>query len=41
MKRIVAAVATISGDMPQRAWDELDRRIDVCRVTRTAYTERL
>jgi hypothetical protein len=37
----VAAMSTIDGDVLQKVWDELDYRIDVCRVTRRAYIEHL
>jgi hypothetical protein len=33
-KRIVAAVDTVDVDMLQHVWQELDYRIDVCRVIR-------
>jgi hypothetical protein len=38
---IVAAMANIHGDMLERVPDELEYRIDVCRVTRGAQIERL
>jgi hypothetical protein len=40
-QRIVAAVDTIDVDMLQRVWQELDYRIDVCRVTRGGHMEHL
>jgi len=33
-ERITAAVKSVTPDMLQRVWSELDYRIDVCRVTR-------
>jgi hypothetical protein len=33
-ERITAAVNSVTSDMLQRVWSELDYRIDVCRVTR-------
>jgi hypothetical protein len=38
-QRIIAAVATINRDMPERVWTEMDYRIDVCRVTRGSHIE--
>ncbi|PSN43273.1 hypothetical protein C0J52_11470, partial [Blattella germanica] len=35
------AVASVDADMLQRVWDELDYRIDVCRVTRGAHIKHL
>jgi hypothetical protein len=40
-QRIVAAVDTIDVDQLQRVWQELDYRIDVCRVTRGGHMEHL
>jgi hypothetical protein len=40
-QRIVAAVDTINVDMLQRVWQELDYRIDICRVTRGGHVEHL
>jgi hypothetical protein len=40
-QRIVAAVDTIDADMLQRVWQELDCRIQVCRVTRGGQVELL
>ena len=39
--RIRAAVQTIDGNMLKRVWQELDYRIDICRVTRGAHIEHL
>jgi hypothetical protein len=39
--RIEAAVATITPDLLIRVWQELDYRLDVCRVTKGAHTEHL
>jgi len=39
MARIVAAVKNIDAPMLTRVWQELECRIDVCRVTRGAHIE--
>jgi len=39
--RILAAVKNIDAPMLTRVWEELDNRIDVCRVTRGAHIEHL
>jgi hypothetical protein len=39
--RIIAAVKNIDAPMLTRAWQELEYRIDVCRVTRGAHIEHL
>ncbi|KAJ4432445.1 hypothetical protein ANN_21064 [Periplaneta americana] len=39
--RIRAAVARVDRDMLQRVWQELDYRVDVCRVTRGGHIEHL
>jgi hypothetical protein len=39
--RIEAAVATITPDLLIRVWQELDYRLDVCRVTKGAHIEHL
>jgi hypothetical protein len=39
--RIVDAVATIDVHMLERVWQELDYRIDVCRVTKGGHIEHL
>ena len=39
--RIIAAVKNIDAPMLTRVWQELEYRIDVCRVTRGAHIERL
>jgi len=39
--RITTAVETITPDLPSRVWQELDYRLDVCRVTKGAYVEHL
>jgi hypothetical protein len=36
MKRITLAMETITLDMLIRVWQELDYRLDVCRVTKGA-----
>ena len=39
--RITEAVAAIDNTMLERVWQELDSRLDVCRVTNDAHIERL
>jgi hypothetical protein len=39
--RVVAALRGVTTDMLQRVWEEIDSRLDVCRVTRGAHTEGL
>ena len=39
--RIIAAVKNIDAPMLTRVWQELEYRIDVCRVTRGAHCEHL
>jgi hypothetical protein len=39
--RIIAAVENIDAPMLTRVWQELEYRIDVCRVTRGAHIELL
>ena len=38
-ERITAAVKSVTPDMLQRVWSELDYRIDVYRVTRGGHIE--
>jgi hypothetical protein len=40
-QRIVEAVAAIDRQMLQRVWQELDYRIDNCRVTKGGHIEHL
>jgi hypothetical protein len=40
-QRIVEAVAAIDRQMLQRVWQELDYRIDICRVTKGGHIEAL
>ena len=40
-QRIVEAVAAIDRQMLQRVSQELDYRIDICRVTKSAHIEHL
>jgi hypothetical protein len=40
-QRIVEAVAAIDHQMLQRVWQELDYRIDFCRVTKGGHIEHL
>ncbi|KAJ4426213.1 hypothetical protein ANN_27024 [Periplaneta americana] len=39
--RIINAITAIDMDTLHRVWDELDYRLDVCRVTRGAHIEHL
>ena len=39
--RIMEAVAAIDNAVLERVWQELDHRLDVCRVTNGAHTEHL
>ena len=39
--RIRAAVQTVDWNMLKRVWQELDYRIDSCRVTKGAHIEHL
>jgi len=39
--RIRTAIQTITADMLQTVWNELDYRVDVCRITKGAHIERL
>ena len=39
--RIRAAVQTIDGNMLKRIWQELDYRIDICKVTKGGHIEHL
>jgi len=39
--RIRTAIETITSDMLQTVWNELDYRVDVCRITKGAHIEHL
>ena len=39
--RIRTAIKTITADMLQTVWNELDYRVDVCRITKGAHIEHL
>ena len=39
--RIRIAMETITANMPQRDWNELDYRVDVCGITKGAHIEHL
>ena len=39
--RIRTAIETITPDMLQTVWNELDYRVDVCRITKGAHIEHL
>jgi len=38
---IRTAIETIAADMLQTVWNELDYRVDVCRITKGAHIEHL
>ena len=38
---IRTAIETITADMLQTVWNELDYRVDVCRITKGAHIEHL
>jgi hypothetical protein len=40
-RRFVGAVAAIDRYMLQRVWQELDYKIDICRVTKSGHIEHL
>jgi hypothetical protein len=40
-RMIVEAVTAMDCQMLQRVWQELDYRIDICRVTKGGHTEHL
>jgi hypothetical protein len=37
----ISAIETITADMLQTVWNELDYRVDVCRITKGAHIEQL
>ena len=39
--QIRTAIETITADVLQTVWNELDYRVDVCRITKGAYIEHL
>ena len=39
--RIRTAIETITSDMLQRVWNDLDYRVDICRITKGAHIEHL
>ena len=39
--RIRTAIETITADMLQTVWNELDYRVDVCRITKGTHKEHL
>jgi len=39
--RIRTATETITADMLQTVWNELDYRVDVCRITKDEHIEQL
>jgi len=39
--RIRTAIQTITADMVQTVWNELDYRVDICRITKGAHIEHL
>ena len=40
-QRITAALETVTKDILQRVWHELEHRLDVCKVTGGAHIEHL
>jgi hypothetical protein len=40
-QRVVVVLAAIDRQMLQRVWEELDYRIDICRVTKGGHIEHL
>jgi hypothetical protein len=40
-QRIIADVASVDEEMLRCIWNELDYRIDICRVTKGSYIEHL
>jgi len=40
-REIRTAIETITADMLQTVWNELDFRVDVCRITKGAHKEHL
>jgi hypothetical protein len=40
-RRIIAAISEINCDMLQRAWAEMDYRLDVCRVAKDRHADLL
>jgi len=39
--QIRTAIGTVTADMIQTVWNELDYRVDVCRITKGAHIEHL
>jgi hypothetical protein len=39
--RIRTAIEIITADMLEKVWNELDYRVDVCRITKCAHIEHL
>jgi len=39
--RIRTAIETITADMPQTVWNELNFLVDICRITKGAHIEHL
>ena len=39
--RIRTAIETITADILQTIWNELDYRVDICRITKGAHIEHL
>ena len=40
-KMAATAIETVTADMLQTVWNELDYRVDVCRITKRAHIEHL
>ena len=41
LNRITAAVALVDRDMLTQVWNEMDYRIDVCRITKGGHIEHM
>ena len=39
--KIRTAIETITADMLQTVWNDLDYRVDICRITKGAHVEHL
>jgi len=39
--RITTIIETITADMLQTVWNELDYRVNICRITKRAHMEHL
>jgi len=39
--RIITGIETITADIPQTVWNEIDYHVDVCRITKSSHIEQL